>query len=886
MQKKSEAFPKKIYLKPALEERLAQILAVPLTVAAAPFGYGKTTAVKKVLLSLSVDMLWDTCYTGAEAAFWRCFVKSLQTAGVDTASLTWQELPRNAATRQRVIEVLQASNLKKTVVFVWNNYHLLGSEDCDKLLLALAKADLPNWHFVLLTQRPPDFTLDELVLKGECLYLQPKDFAFEVSDIIVYYRKNGIVLERRAAENLLAATEGWVSALYLYLRQYHNGQSQQTGEELLRLVQAVAYNSCSEAEKTLLTELSILNEDFSGRQAAYITENDAAPALLENLALRHGFISYELLRGQYHIHNAFKVYLQRLGAELPDTERRRLCRRSGQWYELQNDFLTAFCYYHTAGDYDKMLTVFEKDRGCSFENNYKNKIMAYFGEAPETIRQKHIKAGLIYALWLFLSGENERLQQEIRKLRKYIGQLEDRQEREQCLGELEFLLGETQYNDVEAMAAYFKKSLQLLRQPVRFFSPQTIWGGGANSILFMFYRQAGTLQKTLDVFPQAMAYYYRLVQNHGAGSEYVLASEAYFQRGYWEKAFILATEALNVSRRNEQVSVELCAEFIALRISIALGNKKRVREISRRLDALQTAVQEHLYRKTIEASRAWIDLQLGDKGKLLVSWLQKGDFQKSGLLYSAWGCLYIVYGRYLLLQKDYLPLLGQLREFEAASRSFNNFLLSIYAAVYSAAAQDGLQHENEALSELNRALVLAAADGIVMPFVENFDVLEPLLKKAAQQNSGEPELLAKILELGAVYQENLKNIKHKASYIMGGKTLTAREAEIANFVVQGRTNAEIAAEMFIAEITVKKALQGIYRKLGVDTRLELVTTGSWASMARRLSPSPPDTARIPSGGCRHPRWRWCAHAIGRTAALPPKPSGSSISQRTAAMKER
>lgn len=573
MQKKSEAFPKKIYLKPALEERLAQILAVPLTVAAAPFGYGKTTAVKKVLLSLSVDMLWDTCYTGAEAAFWRCFVKSLQTAGVDTASLTWQELPRNAATRQRVIEVLQASNLKKTVVFVWNNYHLLGSEDCDKLLLALAKADLPNWHFVLLTQRPPDFTLDELVLKGECLYLQPKDFAFEVSDIIVYYRKNGIVLERRAAENLLAATEGWVSALYLYLRQYHNGQSPQTGEELLRLVQAVAYNSCSEAEKTLLTELSILNEDFSGRQAAYITENDAAPALLENLALRHGFISYELLRGQYHIHNAFKVYLQRLGAELPDTERRRLCRRSGQWYELQNDFLTAFCYYHTAGDYDKMLTVFEKDRGCSFENNYKNKIMAYFGEAPETIRQKHIKAGLIYALWLFLSGENERLQQEIRKLRKYIGQLEDRQEREQCLGELEFLLGETQYNDVEAMAAYFKKSLQLLRQPVRFFSPQTIWGGGANSILFMFYRQAGTLQKTLDVFPQAMAYYYRLVQNHGAGSEYVLASEAYFQRGYWEKAFILATEALNVSRRNEQVSVELCAEFIALRISIALGNK-------------------------------------------------------------------------------------------------------------------------------------------------------------------------------------------------------------------------------------------------------------------------------------------------------------------------
>ena len=169
----------------------------------------------------------------------------------------------------------------------------------------------------------------------------------------------------------------------------------------------------------------------------------------------------------------------------------------------------------------------------------------------------------------------------------------------------------------------------------------------------------------------------------------------------------MATEALNVSRRNEQVSVELCAEFIALRISIALGNKNvSVRSADgwilcrRQCRSIYTA-------KLSKPAAPGSICSWGDKGKLLVSWLQKGDFQKSGLLYSAWGCLYIVYGRYLLLQKDYLPLLGQLREFEAAARSFNNFLLSIYAAVYSAAAQDGLQHENEALSELNRALVLA-----------------------------------------------------------------------------------------------------------------------------------------------------------------------------------
>ena len=109
-----------------------------------------------------------------------------------------------------------------------------------------------------------------------------------------------------------------------------------------------------------------------------------------------------------------------------------------------------------------------------------------------------------------------------------------------------------------------------------------------------------------------------------------------------------------------------------------------------------------------------------------------------------------------------------------------------------------------------------------MPFVENFDILEQLLQKAVRETAADAELLGRIMELGGLYQENLKNIKYNASYTVGGKTLTVREAEIANFVVQGKTNAEIAAEMFIAEITVKKALQGIYRKLGVDTRLELV----------------------------------------------------------------
>jgi len=49
--------------------------------------------------------------------------------------------------------------------------------------------------------------------------------------------------------------------------------------------------------------------------------------------------------------------------------------------------------------------------------------------------------------------------------------------------------------------------------------------------------------------------------------------------------------------------------------------------------------------------------------------------------------------------------------------------------------------------------------------------------------------------------------------------LTPREHDVARLVAQGRTNAEIAAELFITAGTVKNHVAGIQRKLGVHNRV-------------------------------------------------------------------
>jgi pimeloyl-ACP methyl ester carboxylesterase/DNA-binding CsgD family transcriptional regulator len=54
------------------------------------------------------------------------------------------------------------------------------------------------------------------------------------------------------------------------------------------------------------------------------------------------------------------------------------------------------------------------------------------------------------------------------------------------------------------------------------------------------------------------------------------------------------------------------------------------------------------------------------------------------------------------------------------------------------------------------------------------------------------------------------------------EVLTTREREVLRWVARGKTNAEIATALYIAESTVRKHLQNAYEKLGVSSRTAAV----------------------------------------------------------------
>jgi DNA-binding NarL/FixJ family response regulator len=64
-----------------------------------------------------------------------------------------------------------------------------------------------------------------------------------------------------------------------------------------------------------------------------------------------------------------------------------------------------------------------------------------------------------------------------------------------------------------------------------------------------------------------------------------------------------------------------------------------------------------------------------------------------------------------------------------------------------------------------------------------------------------------------------------AGPVKGAKPLTDRETDVVRSIARGRTNLEVAAELFISLSTVKSHVSGIQSKLGLRNRVEIA---AWA----------------------------------------------------------
>ena len=135
--------------------------------------------------------------------------------------------------------------------------------------------------------------------------------------------------------------------------------------------------------------------------------------------------------------------------------------------------------------------------------------------------------------------------------------------------------------------------------------------------------------------------------------------------------------------------------------------------------------------------------------------------------------------------------------------------MALHIRLQMAAAYERLGKREEAAALLTQALADAAPDGLVMPFVENYRYLKPLL-------TGINDFTAQIIALGEAAEAHRSRMAAPAAFAL----LTDREREIAALIAQRLTNREIAEKLYLSEGSVKQYVNQLYAKLGIegDTR--------------------------------------------------------------------
>ena len=142
-----------------------------------------------------------------------------------------------------------------------------------------------------------------------------------------------------------------------------------------------------------------------------------------------------------------------------------------------------------------------------------------------------------------------------------------------------------------------------------------------------------------------------------------------------------------------------------------------------------------------------------------------------------------------------------------------------------ALALDRIGASVEAVESLNSALSLAEPAGYVRTFIDEGAPLAGILRRCA--NGLREEYASQLLD--AILSRSLSGGIPPAEQVKKSGLivpLSDREREVLQLIADGKSNKEIALELFLAVGTVKKHLNNIFGKLGVESRTQAIARAS------------------------------------------------------------
>lgn len=804
-----------------IHQLLSEVYHYPFTIVEAPIGFGKTTAVRNFLEDEKKTPLWISfLHTGESVGlFWEKF--SVEIGKVNEASgkkLKVLGFPSDVPQTEKIIAVINDISFHSKTILVIDDFHLAQDSQINKLVLRLVAERIENLHLIVITRDTSPIDFAELFSKGQCYIVSQQNIRFTEEEIQQYCHMMSEQISEEDLKKITTYTEGWISLIYMILLGLENGIPVGMSNSIDELIERLFFQVYEEKIRRFLFKLSPMDV-FTAKQAHFVTQEDHTAEILRKLHKENAFVYYNQSTQLYKIHNVLLDYL-RIKQDFKEEELDHLYDRLGEWYLGKNDFLTAYSYFNKAGQVEKILSHLNHPKHIRNELTGFEGSFELFNRIPKETLYQYPLAYLQHILLSIVKGDEHTIADcthQLEELKKVYEDMTpiDETYRNRIIAEILIFKRFTSFNTIEPTGERNAEILRLLNGHQSYImSRENEFTLGSPHLLYVYYRDSGTFKHIAQLAAERFTTYTSFANGCGAGCEYLIPAEQALETGDWAQAELNCFKAIYKAQTKEQTSIILCANFSLIRLYILQGKVSEGLEMLKQLEQDVSQVNNPIYNTTIDMCKGYIYACLGQQEKI-PNWLEIGNVTTADLLYQGVAFNYIVYGKAVMLSKNYVALDVLTENFHEQFSIFSNQLGMIHNSIFKAVAKYHVYSPDEGISALENALAVAQLDGIILPFVENAPHLSEMLKIIAHKNPSN-EFIHKVLTHSNAYLQVLKN--HHPVKIK----LTQREKEVLTLVARGLKREEIAAQLILSQGTVKTHMKNIYQKLEVNGKIAAI----------------------------------------------------------------
>ena len=798
-----------IYISERLQESLRPISRCAMTTVVAPMGYGKTTAVNWYLSERArtdaAKIIRISVYSDNLVIFWKSVQEAFTRAGFDF--LRDYPCPTDAAGSGLLADDLCHELAGETSCYIFiDDFHLLPNR-CASAFLCMLANHLPANVHMIVASRDRFLPASETVRLGARVYpLGTEQLRLNHTELAVYAHRCGTELSEAQIESILYSSEGWFSAVYLNLRTFsERGVLPGRNSDIYTTFTAAMIDPLPDKHREFLAVMGLADE-FTTEMARFITEDNDAGEILSLLTEQIAFVKCLPDGITYRFHHMMKECAKHSFLTMRAETQQRYWQRFGLWYEQHKQYLHAMTAYRKCENHDALLRMVCADAGILLASLHPAEVLAVLNECPVMILKAHPLALLVLMRSMF-NWRNIPKMLELKAL--LLTAIEEHpelsaEERGNLLGECDLIMSFLCYNDISAMSRLHRNASAQMSRPAVSIQNSGGWTFGSPSVLMMFYRAPGELQSELNEMDECMPHYYKITGNHGQGAETIMRAEALFYQGRFTDAHIALERAYTQIKDNGQENMALCCDFLAWRLSLHVDAEPRS-SFDKRYAAL---LRQHnaSWINIWSATSAYYHALRGEPEKI-PEIFARHRLSTVNFLAPGKPMLEMIENQVYLSQGAYAKVIGRSTELLAMCEGMHYALVALHIRIQTAAAYERLGKSDEAHIWLSQALSDAAPDGLVMPFVENYDDLEQILTR--ETKSG---LISAIIALG----ETLRQRKTKNVIPPTFAALTPREFEIVNLMAQRLSNREIAEKLYLSEGSIRQYVNQIYGKLHID----------------------------------------------------------------------